>query len=283
MTPDLAQTQDFLDALDPASRAFTFQFFPERADSIVLPDHPHGRLADLGELLVERNRQGAGIFVTVNRTDGRGRSAENIIGLRSLVIDCDTPRLRPLALPPSLSVETRPARGHHYWLLASGEDTKRFRRAQQQLATYYGSDLTICDLPRVFRLPGFYNVKAEPHLVQLLRDRRELRYTIDQVLAAHPLPKKQGSGRCAPTCATAAYNAWAREAPLTRGSSPKIAFRLALEGFRYGLAPSVVEAEVRAYCDRAGIGKSADAVLRSARTAAARRTRAAGDAQRKRA
>jgi hypothetical protein len=39
---------------------------------------------------------------------------------------------------------------------------------------------------------------------------------------------------------------------------------MAAEGFRSGVPPAIVTHQVRGYCERAGIPREADAVLRSA-------------------
>lgn len=276
MTPDLEQAAAFLKALDPARDAFTFQYFQERQDAAVRAAHPHGTLAVLAPMLAHANALGAGIFVTVNQTDGAGRSAENILALRSLFIDCDRPRVRPLALPPSFSVQTSPGRGHHYWLLTPGEPLAAFRSAQARLAAFYGSDPTVTDLGRVLRLPGFFNMKREPFLVQLVRCRPELRYPMADVVASHPV-EPHGTPDVitdrptdARPCAEALYRRWTRRAPFSSGTRNRVAFRLALEGFIGGLDGALVDAEVRAYCERCGISCEAATVLRSARKIAAR-------------
>jgi hypothetical protein len=277
VTPDLAQAVVFLTALDPARDAFTFQYFQERQDAAVAAAHPHGTLAGLASTLARANEHGAGIFVTVNQTDGAGRTAENIVALRSLFIDCDRPRVRPLALPPSLSVQTSSGRGHHYWLLRPGEPLGAFRSAQARLAAFYGSDPTVTDLGRVLRLPGFFNVKHDPFLVQLVRCRPELRYTIADIVASHPVESHSTPDLVTdppndthPSCAEALYRRWTKRAPFSTGTRNRVAFRLALEGFLSGLDGALVDAEVRAFCERCGISREADAVLRSARKIAAR-------------
>lgn len=278
MTLDLEAARVFLAVLDPDASAFTFQVFAEAPESTVRPRHMHGTLAGIGEKLAAINQSGGGIFVTVNATDGLGRAAGNVVALRSLFIDCDKPRIRPLALPPSLSVATSPRRGHHYWLLQSGEPAEAFTPVQQRLAAYYGSDATVKDLGRVLRLPGFCNVKHVPVLVRLVRCRPHLRYTIAEVAKAHPLKDarllpEQDHVTHPRSSAEALYFRWRRSAPFTTGTRNDVAFRLALEGFAAGLDARLVEAEVRGYCDRCGIGREAAAVLRSARKIAARRLR----------
>lgn len=270
MTPDLAQAMIFLSALDPEADRFTFQYFRDRSTSAVRPRHMHARLADIASILAKRNVAGAGIFVTVNRTDGHGRTAENVTALRSLFIDCDGPRARPLALPPSMSVETSSRRGHHYWLLAPDQPLAAFRSAQETLADYYRTDATVTDLCRVLRVPGFWNMKHEPFPVRLLRLRADARYSIADILAAHrvsldPHTQEAPDRTCEKhDCAEIAYRRWAQRAPLTVGHRNRVAFRLAIEGFQGGLDPETIASEVRAFCARVGISAEAASVLRSA-------------------
>jgi len=62
------------------------------------------------------NEQGAGIFITVNATDFKGRSADNINRIRSVFADLDGAPLEPViaegALRPHIIAdERRPAVG----------------------------------------------------------------------------------------------------------------------------------------------------------------------------
>jgi hypothetical protein len=75
--------QRFLTRLDEGVDQFTFQTFDDNAirpgeRRAHLAQIRHGTLEDLSKWLVEMNRSGAGIFVTVNETDGRGRKKDNI-------------------------------------------------------------------------------------------------------------------------------------------------------------------------------------------------------------
>lgn len=277
MTAEIPVARAFLAALDPDGTDFTFQVFAERPQATIRPEHLDGELVALAKTLSAINARGGGIFVTVNRTDGRGRTAANIVALRSVFIDCDRPRIRALALAPSISVETRPGRGHHYWLLTGDQPVERFTGIQQQLAAYYGSDAAVTDLPRVLRVPGFWNVKEDPFLVRLVRCRPDLRYTLDDIVRAHGFSSADQASvppAAAPsTVADRLYRRWALRAPITVGSRNRVAFRLALEGFRAGLDDRVVEQEVRAFCDRCGIAAEALRVLRDARKASRRRFR----------
>src|SRR5262245_34977334 len=91
MKQDRDMAERFLRALDPEATRFTFQTFDDNKDrkdksvARVL----HGTLAEHWGTLVKLNEQGAGIFVTINRTDLKGRTAENITGIRAVFVDLD--------------------------------------------------------------------------------------------------------------------------------------------------------------------------------------------------
>jgi hypothetical protein len=267
--PDAARFLSCLTGTDGWTTPCTFQTYPEAAGAPTsLATAFHGSLHRLAFELSRRNDRGAAIAVTVNETDGWGRRGENIRALRALFIDCDGPLQRTPALQPSMVVRTR--RGEHlYWLLHPGEDLRRFRGAQRQLARYYGSDSTVSDMARAMRLPGFRHMKHDPVLVRLLDADPSRRYVLDEILSAHPAaglpaPRNHFCNRVHRPCAHALYRRWAAAAPLTVGSRNAVAFRLALEGVRAQLDPAIVEAEVRAFCSRAGIVDEAEQVLRSA-------------------
>lgn len=175
----------------------TFDDNKERSDKS-LADNACLPLATARRWLTEANVHGAGVYVTVNVTDGRGREIENVTELRALFVDCDGTRDLPSSwpLPPSIIVQRDTAHWHAYWLLRDGGDLEGFTRAQVQLACHWGTDCTIADLPRVMRCPGFWHCKASPILVSLVEAEPARRYTMAEILAAHPvadyaaLPKK---------------------------------------------------------------------------------------------
>ena len=107
--PDLAEARRFLELLDPDPDAqFTFQVFD---DSPLKRGHmarlAHGDLDQEAGRLATWNRAGAGVFVTINRTDGLGRKEQNIIGVRSVCVDLDGAALHPVlacALDPHIVI-----------------------------------------------------------------------------------------------------------------------------------------------------------------------------------
>src|SRR5579872_793611 len=91
-----ATAQAFLDAFGEAT--FTFQTFDDNSACKdrrlvrILNGTIEERFAELESL----NRRGAGVFVTINRTDGKGRESCNIIGVRAVFVDLDGSPLAPV-------------------------------------------------------------------------------------------------------------------------------------------------------------------------------------------
>ncbi len=124
----------------------------------------HGTLDKHLSLLTELNNSGAGIFVTVNKTDLCGREAKNITKVRAVFVDLDGAPLGPILLAPlepHIIIETSSQRYHAYWLV-EGIKLEDFTRIQKALITRFQGDTAVHDLPRVMRLPGFYTKKETP-------------------------------------------------------------------------------------------------------------------------
>jgi hypothetical protein len=164
------QAQSFLNALDDRTDRFTFQTFDddrERKDKKLARKELirvlHGTLAENYQQLLQLSQTGAGIFVTINATNFKGRSRDSITEVRAYFADLDGAplnNLKRLKLPPHIITETSPGRYGAYWLIADAPlDAKKFKETQQRLARYLESDSSICDLPRLMRLPGFPHQK----------------------------------------------------------------------------------------------------------------------------
>ena len=163
---DFIEAHAFLKRLDPTAETFTFQTFDDhktrrdkRLVSVI-----HGTLEASWETLARLNQRGAGIFVTINRTDGKRRTIANITDVRAVWAELDEGWPESLPLEPSLVVESSPDRWHAYWL-ADGMSAEDDAGVMARLVSDYGSDPNAADLARVLRLPGFYNRKRTPHLV----------------------------------------------------------------------------------------------------------------------
>jgi AAA domain/RepB DNA-primase from phage plasmid/Primase C terminal 1 (PriCT-1) len=157
--------QLFLRALDDNTDQFTFQLFDDRVDrkDKRLARVLHGTLDEHYSTLVDYSRRGAGVFVTVNGTNLRGRTKECIKLVRAYFADLDGAPLKNilrLGLMPHIVTHTSPGRyGVFYNIEDAPLDEENFRRTQLTLAEFFESDPSICDLPRVMRLPGFPHQK----------------------------------------------------------------------------------------------------------------------------
>jgi hypothetical protein len=177
LTHDKAMTLEYLAVLDPTTDRFTFQTFDDnqKRKSPRLARVLHGTLDEHWAELVELNNRGAGIFVTVNATDFRGRSSKNITRVRVLVVDADGGKqmthcmqiIQACGIKPSMAVIT--GRGMHIYFVCPDIPLDQFSTLQKSLIIKLGTDSAIHDLPRVMRLPGFLHLKdpAKPRRVKL--------------------------------------------------------------------------------------------------------------------
>ena len=138
-TPDKAEAARYLNLLNSGASFFTFQTFDDnkerkkaleesnrqrkREGKSQLPDPLariiHGTVDNCWAELVSLNDQGAGIFVTVNETDGKGRKTENIKRVRAVFVDLDGAPLEPVTQwrTPHISVESSPGKFHACWIV----------------------------------------------------------------------------------------------------------------------------------------------------------------------
>ena len=181
--PDLKEAERFLNALDPGANArslfseykdgFTFQTFDDveidgkkRKDGS-LARVLHGTLEEYAAELTRLNSRQAGIFITVNETDGVGRTLANIIKRRAVWIDDDTGANIELPILPHIVVASSPNKFHKYFLVDSLTEEQRVG-IQNALIAKFGSDPGVKDLARVLRLPGFWHNKGTPFQVKIL-------------------------------------------------------------------------------------------------------------------
>jgi hypothetical protein len=163
---DITQAKRFLECLDPIAQSFSFQTFDDDSErkSEKLAKVRHGTLGRHAYELIQLNKAGAGVFVTVNETNGTGRKAENITRVRAVFVDLDGSPLQPVMrhnLEPHIVVESSPEKWHCYWLI-DGLYLEDFRAVQLELIKLFDADPVVHDLPRVMRLPGFIHRKASP-------------------------------------------------------------------------------------------------------------------------
>ena len=172
LEPNRDEAARFLALLDPATTHFTFQTFDDNKDrkDSTLAKILHGTLDQHFATLSRLNSAGAGIFVTVNETNLRGRTAKDITRVRCLFVDLDGAPLDPVLveLPQvHVVVESSPGRWQAYWHVADVPLTA-FKAQQQALIARFNSDASVHDLPRVMRLPGFGHFKGAPFQTRIV-------------------------------------------------------------------------------------------------------------------
>lgn len=165
----------------------TFQSFDDKGKDASLARHNSAQFEEIESKLLELNSRGAGIFFTVNETDGKGRKAENITRVRAIFVDLDgddarekLSRVMSAAVPPSIVIESSPAKFHCYWLCFDCSK-EQFPAVQKALAGKFQGDPAVNDLARVMRLPGFYHNKSTPFSTRVVEsDGQE--YSISQLI-----------------------------------------------------------------------------------------------------
>ena len=201
---------DFLKILDPDRLRFELRTF---SDVVMQRGGKHKRpgltktftvsRAELREgaevlaRLARLNKLGAGVFVTINRTDGKGRREENVTGVQAIFADTDGAPIEPLlALRPHIVVQSSPGKWHVYWRVSDCAPDQ-FERVQQAVAKKFGTDPRVSDPPRVMRLPGFHHNKGEPFLTKLcpeeMSPEREP-YTLEEIVAGLGLSFDEDGG-----------------------------------------------------------------------------------------
>jgi len=133
-------------------------------------------LATVWNDLVAYNAARYGIFAIINATDGLGREAQNVTGLRANWVDLDKgdivanrAKVVTWSVPPHILVNSSATgKAHAYWLEKPWNDPVAFSELQRKLIATFGGDPVINDTPRVMRIPGFLHGKTEtPWLVTM--------------------------------------------------------------------------------------------------------------------
>ena len=210
LTIDLPEAERFLTLLDEEAEAFTFQTFADspktqaeekerkaKGAPLLLAHTFNGTLEQHAAKLERYNRMDAGVFVTINRTDLKGRKADNVKAVRAVFADTDGAPLEPIrncSIEPHIIVESSEGKWHPYWL-TDDLALAQFEGVQGRIADTFGTDASVKDLSRVLRLPGFYHRKADPFMVRIIHDNGGLPYSADKILAAFPPLLKEGTSR----------------------------------------------------------------------------------------
>ena len=188
---DIEQAARYLEALTgDRNTPVTWCLLHDKKSAGKHPMTMYGPLSQHGARIAALNRGGYGVFIAVNEVKANERrNKQNIVAVRALFTDSDAGPMREPELAPSFRVQS--ARGEHlYWALVPNEPLLLFEPSQHQLAAFFGSDPTVCDLPRLMRVPGFLHQKGEPFLVRFAPG-TGVAYTIADVLRAHPVTPEQ--------------------------------------------------------------------------------------------
>lgn len=260
---DIEEARKFLLHLaQEGDPVFTFQTFTDHKDASAekkerLTRVLVGTIEKHFDALSRLNASGAGIFVTINKTKGNTRRAEDVVALRAAFVDKDDGRLpETLALPTSILVES--ARGNHgYWLLVPNQDLSRFKDAQKTLIDALETDHAVKDLPRVMRLPGFFHMKdpTNPFMVRV-KSMSQALYTVDQLVSA--FGKNKGEQCDIQVAIDAEFQNWARKLDIAESQSNFYGGRnctlllIAREGLAAGLTPQEILSSMRDYAERSG-------------------------------
>jgi hypothetical protein len=231
----------------------------------------HGSLSKVYDELGALNGRGAGIFLTINETDLRGRKEKNIVRVRSHVVDADGLMRRPYAVSPSFTVKTSPGKLHAYFLGDGTATLADFANVQTRLAEFYGTDPSVKDLPRVMRVPGFEHRKGEPFFVRFVPG-SGIRYSVSDLIASHPVvsaepeapsptpPPKPTEARVIPATRDEKLLQIARDAasarPWSEGSRHESAKATATHARKLGLTDDAVRSVVLEFASAAGLPDS---------------------------
>ncbi|HZP66862.1 MAG TPA: AAA family ATPase [Rudaea sp.] len=165
-----AEAATFLYRLDPLAQSFQFRTFsdckPQGPDP--LAGGLEGNIQSCWPALAQRNLSGAGVFVVVN---SGGQTAREIDRIRAVFVDLDGSPIEPVMtgpIKPHVVVESSNNRWHAYWIV-DGMPLPQFASVQKAIAKQFYGDSTVCDLPRVMRVPGFLHCKHETRVHSRLR------------------------------------------------------------------------------------------------------------------
>ena len=186
--PDLKVAERYLTLLDESADQFTFQTFDDlksRKDPSLIKIL-NGTLEQHATDMTRLQWRRAGVFVTVNETDGAGRKNDNIKRIRAVWCEWDNPAPLPnFPLEPHFIVESSPKKYHIYWRV-EGLMPSEFDGVMQTMVAVYGSDPNAKDRSRVLRLPGFWHQKGEQFQVRIVEESGAVPYGRNEILQAFP-------------------------------------------------------------------------------------------------
>ncbi|MBT3719854.1 MAG: hypothetical protein HOG37_13130 [Gammaproteobacteria bacterium] len=185
---DTEQANRFLAALRHDNEIHDFRTFDDKKDRKE-PSLTHtfrGTFDDCKDQLAELNKQGAGVFVTVNQSDGAGIGKKNITGVSAVWQDDDDGFGGNYPLEPNIVVQSSEGKYQRYWLTEEGMTHDQHQQVMDTLVTKYGADNGAKDVSRILRVPGFNHCKGDPVRAELVGEIITDRYSPDKILKAFP-------------------------------------------------------------------------------------------------
>ncbi|KQT05870.1 hypothetical protein ASG57_10785 [Bradyrhizobium sp. Leaf396] len=134
-----------------------------------------GTLPDLWDKLKRLNNKGFAIYYTLNLSDGKGTKRANFRKVLALPLDLDTaplPKKWLRGLEPHVIIETSPGKHQCIFIIEPTNDFVAAKQMVQRLAKAYGGDPSVCDVPRVLRMPGFKHQKGKPFVSRIIEARQ---------------------------------------------------------------------------------------------------------------
>lgn len=137
--------------------------------------------------LEQFNDAGCCVSLTINETNGKGRTGEDIIKVRAMFADFDeVPLPETWVLMPSMIAETSPGKFHTYWFV---EDfpLEMFSQTQSAIAYNLKTDKSMKDITKALRIPGFYHQKGKRFLSRII-SHTGLKYSVGDFSVFPPEP-----------------------------------------------------------------------------------------------
>ncbi|MEZ0175388.1 MAG: VapE domain-containing protein [Candidatus Reddybacter sp.] len=178
-----ALAEDFFCHIKGAGATIDFRTFDDNKDRAdrTLTCKLRGTIEECFDALYDLNQQGAGIFFTVNTTDGGGVRRENINSIQYLWIEDDGDDPKAVArCPLDYMLKVRTSKDHyHYYYRVEPESisVEEFKSYQSIMAEQFGSDKNALDPGRVLRAAGFFHCKIDSR--KALRGDKQLVEVVD--------------------------------------------------------------------------------------------------------
>ena len=138
------------------------------------------------------NKAGSDVLLMVNKTDGKGPSADNVVAVTAYAVDIDhgdPAVLKSAGLTPRVVVKTSTNRRHAVWPVTSHPPTADDKVALLALAETFRGDHVFARITQAVRVPGFINHKYAGTRVKLSRDIAEVApYSVEKFNAYFDVP-----------------------------------------------------------------------------------------------